>query len=419
VTLRKRIVWRPLVCALLAGCAGEDAPESASSVLDAEASSGRCVEDFSPDRDYFPAKAEVRYAEGFSVSYHGHYKVLRTHPPLDQGGGTDIVVLLRCGTPAPPIEGDLAGATVVEIPARTAAANEDLSLTRMRLLGLTDRVVGMAGGGIYDPGLRGRWERGDAVEIGASFHGPPRFEVLLEVLPDVTFLSTASLRRAEPLRRARELNLGAAPSVSWVEPTLLGQAEWLHQVAVFFDREGEANTQFDAIEERYAALVEAAAAVGDRPTLLWLDPSGQGDRWVVPEANWQAKAVVDAGGRTPWGSATGEATREVTSEEILALGDSIDFVLTESVALDEPGSGGVLEHLPAFREGRVFSVHRRARPEHAAYDWYESAVVEVDRVLEDLVALLHPELRPEHRFHHLRPARPPADAPDAPQGVFR
>ena len=385
---------------LLAACApGAPPPASEASGDD------RCVKAFDPERDYFPDRAQVRHAQGFSLSYHLSYKVLRTHPPSARGGGSDVVVLVRCGTPVPPLSGDLAGAQVVEVPARSAAANEDLSLTRMRVLGLTERVVGMGSGGVYAPELRHRWERGLAVEIGASFHGPPRFERLLEINPDITFLSAASLVQADPLRRARALGLGATPSVSWVEPTLLGQAEWLHQVAAFFNEEAAANARLDTIETRYGALVSAASASVQRPLVLWLDPAGQGDRWTVPGSNWKTRAIFDAAGRTPFGDLDGEPTREVTSEEILAFGDSIAFVVTESIALDAPGSGGVLEALPAFREGRVYSVHRRARPQHDAYDWYESAVVEVDRVLEDLVALLHPELLRDHDFHHLRPAR--------------
>ena len=34
-----------------------------------------------------------------------------------------------------------------------------------------------------------------------------------------------------------------------------------------------------------------------------------------------------------------------------------------------------------------------------------TAVVEVDRVLEDFVGLLHPEVLPNHLHHHLVPAR--------------
>ncbi len=394
-----------VVLAALAACSSGDPGIPAVASADGVGRVAGCIEDFEPGRDYFPEKAQLRHATGFSVTYHDHYKVLRIHPPSDQGGGGDVIVLSLCGTPAPNLMDDLEGASIVSIPVQTAAANEDLTLTRLRVLGLLERVVGVGGRGIYDPGLRGRWETGAAVEIGASFHGPPRFEVLLETRPGVTFLSTASLERAAPLRRARELGLAAAPSVSWVEPTLLAQAEWLQQVAVFFDAEAVANGRLGSIRARYDSLASAAVLAERRPTVLWIDPAQQGDRWIVPEAHWKAGAIADAGGRSIFADPDGRPTREVTSEEILTVADSIDFVLTESIALDDEGSAGVLESLPAIREGRLFSVHRRARPEHGAYDWYESAVVEVDRVLEDLVALLHPEVLADHEFHHLRPAR--------------
>jgi len=369
-----------------------------------------CVADFDADVDYFPDKVELRHARGFSVSYHGSYKVLRVHPPAELGGGLDVMVLVQCGTPAPPLEGALAGATVVEVPVRAVAANEDLTLTRVRVLGRVEQIVGMGGGGVYAPELRSHWESGAAVSIGESFHGQPYYELLLAVAPDVTFLSTAALSQAEALRRARLLGIPAAPSVSWVEPTLLGQAEWLMQVGLFMNAEADARQRLDAIEARYAEVSERARAEAGRPLVLWIDPAAQGDRWTAPEGNWKAQAVVDAGGRTAFGRPGGPPTREVTTEELLTLGDSIDLVITESVGLDAPGSAGALEGLRAFREGRVYNVHRRSRPEHDAYDWYETAVVEVDLVLADLVALLHPTVLPGHALHHFQAKREPSRA---------
>lgn len=385
-----------------AGCGAEDMGSAAR----AEGGARECPAGPGPAPEALADAGRLAHARGFSLSYHEGYKVLHVHPPAERGGGRDVVVMVPCGSPEPPLTGGLEDAHVVQVPVRSLAANEDLTLTRARVLGLTDAIVAMGSGGVYAPSLRSRWETGDAAEIGASFHGPPRFEVLLEIQPDITFLSTASLAEAEPLRRARELGLAAVPSISWVEPTPLGQAEWLVQVAAFFDAEEEARRRFAEIEARYQELADGAAGQESRPVVLWIDPTGAADRWTTPATNWKRGAVLDAGGRTPFGGFDGEPTGVVSSEEILAWGDSIDFVLTESIALDEPGSGGALESLRAFRTGHVYSVHRRARPEHNAYDWYESAVVEVDRVLEDLVALLHPELLPDHTFHHLRPARP-------------
>ncbi|MEM7417501.1 MAG: ABC transporter substrate-binding protein [Gemmatimonadota bacterium] len=394
----------------LLGCVGGG--ESADTAV-AEPDADSCAP--APSADQRAQYSELRHAVGFSLSYEDGHTVITTHPPVDQGGGEDVVVLVSCGHAAPPLSGRLAGAHVIERPIRTVAANEDLSLTRMRVLGLRDRVIGVGSRGIFDDGLRALFDSGAAAEIGASFHGPPRFETLLSIDPDVTFLSTASLTDATSLDRTRELGLAAVPAVSWVEPTLLGQGEWLHYVAALMGAEDIARPHFDEVEARYLELATRAARADRAPLVLWIDPSGAGDRWVVPSNSWKARAIQDAGGRVAFARSDGPTTVEATSEEILELGDSIFAVVTESIALNEPGSTGALEGLPAVVEGRLFSVHRRALPEYDAYDWYESAVVEVDKVLEDFVALLHPDLVPGHIPHHLIPARTGSEPARAPR----
>ena len=370
-----------------------------------------CIADFDQERDYFPSKAKVEYARGFGVAYHGHYKVLTVQNPNDEST-RDIVVLVQCGAPVPSLEGELAMATVVEIPARTLGSNEDLSLNRARVLGYTEGVVAMGGGGIYSPALRQRWESGAAVSIGESFHGQPDYEKLLASAPDVVFLSTASLATAESIRRARAIGVPAVPSMSWVEASVLGQAEWLQFVAVFLNEEAKANAILDAIKNRYASLSARARAQPATPTVVWLDPAQQRNKWVVPEASWLARLIDDAGGRTPWANPDGAPDRTVSTEQILVVADEIDAFVTTTLALREPGSIGALEGSQAVQRARLFDVHNRSRPEHDAYDWYESAVVEVDRVLEDFVALLHPELLPEHRFRYLRPLRANGNQPN-------
>lgn len=363
-----------------------------------------CVGEFQEGTDYFPERIQLEYARGFTVSYHGHYKVLTTRS-LARDEARDVVLLVQCGAPVPSLHGDLEGATVVRIPADTLGANEDLSLNRARVLGAVERIVAMGGGGVYAPDIRARWETGAAVSIGESFHGAPDFEKLLSAAPDVVFLSTASLARAQALERARALGIPAVPTMSWVEPSVLGQAEWLYQVAVFLNAEAKANSVLGRIKERYRKLSARARAADTVPLVVWLDSAEQRDQWRVPQTNWIAQLIADAGGRTPWARPDGAPSRIVTTEQVLTSGAGAEAFVTTTAALSEPGAAGALEIVRAIREGRLFDVHRRSRPHHNAYDWYESAVVEVDRVLEDFVALLHPELLPNHDFHHLRPAR--------------
>ncbi|MEM7796336.1 MAG: ABC transporter substrate-binding protein, partial [Cyanobacteria bacterium P01_C01_bin.118] len=40
-----------------------------------------CVDEYDPTVDYFPVKVEPQYAQGFSVDYHNHYKVVTVRNP--------------------------------------------------------------------------------------------------------------------------------------------------------------------------------------------------------------------------------------------------------------------------------------------------------------------------------------------------
>lgn len=211
-----------------------------------------CVEVFDPAVDYFPDKVTPRYAERYQVTYHGHYKVLRANVAGSEWGPevSDTVVLVQCGTPPPLLEGDLAEAVIVEVPIRSMASNEDGSVARTDALGHVDRVAGLAGGGIYNATLRQRWDDGDLISVGQSFHGAPNFEMLLTDEPGVVFLFTSSLDHAEAVDHGRDLGLATVPIVGWAEPTILGQAEWVKHTALFLNAEAEANAYFDGVAQR-------------------------------------------------------------------------------------------------------------------------------------------------------------------------
>ena len=78
-----------------------------------------CIDRVDPSKDYFPDKVTVDDAVNFSVTYHRSYKIVQTRataPP----NSSERYVLVQCGTPAPPLQGALAGAQVVDGADRVA-----------------------------------------------------------------------------------------------------------------------------------------------------------------------------------------------------------------------------------------------------------------------------------------------------------
>lgn len=359
---------------------------------------------------------DFQYARNVSVSYHLHYKVVRVSTAgvagMDSEDGpalTDTVLLVQCGTPLPRLEGTLADAPVITVPAMTVAANHDHDVTRVDRLGYTRRITAMGSGGIYDPELRQRWEDGLIESIGSSFHGATDLETVLMLDPDVFLATMASLDHSESLDRARNLGIDIAPTFSWSESTYLGQAEWIKHAALFLNAEGQANVYFERVADRSRVLITQASDQARRPTAIWADYEG-GGRWIVHRRSFQAALLQDAGAENLLAGEASNSDRltasyantlvptgvPMSSEELLLLGAEADLWVTRSTSDENWPSWEYLTGFKAYREGRVFHVHKRTRFEHNAYDWYETAVVRPDMLLADLVALLYPDVLPGH-----------------------
>lgn len=385
---------------LLAACRGEE--RRAFGIATVEAGSGSkpqardCPETFDPARDYFPAKVRPSRARYFSVRYGPNWKRVELRPRAADGRpqAVERLLLVQCGTPPPPLEGDLAGAFVVEVPARTVAANGDSDAARLVALGLGDRIVALGSGGIYDPGLRRRWERREIAAIGASFHGAPNYESLLALSPDLLLMFTADPSFADALARARRLGLPAVATYAWAEQDFLAQAEWIKFVALFFNAEAEAERYFSGVSGRYLALSARARAEAQKPGVFWGGPD-EGDRWWVEKSGPEAQLLEDAGGLNLLADPKAEPWAAMDTGAVIETAGGAELWITGSLS-DQEWRGRVpLEAFRAWRDRRVFHFHKRTRLEHDAYDWYETAMVRPDEVLADLVTLLHPALAGE------------------------
>lgn len=359
-----------------------------------------CVSDFDPTADYYPVKADLRHARNFSISYHGHYKVLRARmEPTNWGPEvSDVLVLNKCGTPVPPLEGDLAGATVIETPVRRFATNSLASALRLRILGLEDRITAMPANP-YDPVLAELIESGRIVRSGV--HGEPHLEGMLVLGVEALVVFTSNLEHADGLERARELGVAALPLLSWAEPTYLGQAEWIKHHAALFDAEAEAEDFFSDVEARYRELARTVA--GREPvSALWATPMERG-RWWVEAGNWQDEVLAAAGGRNVFTANPDESSIVLGTERIVEGGGEARVWITNDPDPRALDAAAPLEEIPAWTAGRTWHVQGRSDPARGAFDWNETPLVRPDLVLADLISVLHPEALPGHEPLFLAP----------------
>ena len=159
-------VWFTAVCC--AAAAGLVLPRAVSAGGDREEESAagerRGGEDGNAAPDLFPHTAEIRYADGFTVEYHGNYKYVRILEPWQGSDENFEYILVQRGT-APP-EG-YPDAQVIEIPVETIVTMSTTYVTYLDMLGELDALVGIDSFlFVMNPGVREMIEEGDPRRSG-------------------------------------------------------------------------------------------------------------------------------------------------------------------------------------------------------------------------------------------------------------
>ena len=112
---------------------------------DTGANPAGCVEGDAATGEQFPDQFTVQHAENYTLTYAENYKVL-TVGETSPGAGAETYVLVQCGTEAPALEGDLEGASVVEIPVATIYSESTSHLGFIDVLDLEGDVTGVSDG---------------------------------------------------------------------------------------------------------------------------------------------------------------------------------------------------------------------------------------------------------------------------------
>lgn len=376
---------------------------NAASIAQSPNSTDACVQIFEEGVDYFEDKAEITYAQNFSVAYRDNFKIVTVHEPF-VGGVSQTYVLVKCGTPAPELVGELAGATVIQTPVQSIFSASTTHNPMFDALGAVDRVTGVASlayattAAILDAGAAG-----ELIEFAAT--GALDIEIVIDAGPDI-FMTGGSDNSLYDVLTAAGVPIVA--NAEWLEPSSLGRAEWLKFIALFLDEEALATVVFDEIETSY---LEAAAAVGGieqsgRPLVL-AGSSFQGVFYASGGRSYVAQTIDAAGGRYVFSNDTGTASIAFPDLEIVLdraadaaiwINSTIGYRTLTDIVADEPR----LAALPSAQSGQVWNYDRISTPA-GGVAFFELGVLRPDLVLRDMIEILHPGTLPGHEMTFYRP----------------
>ena len=372
----------------LTGCSSADS-QTSDTALDSRG----CITDFDANTDYFPDKSTLSDAKNFTLEYRNSYQVLTVNQPYP-GGAPESYVLVKCGAPAPELSGDLASAPQISTPITSLYSASTTHLPLITELGQLDVLTGVANAGyVSDPAVRERIDAGEIVEYAPG--QTVNTEKIVAADPDVLMTGGTDDPSYAKLRAA---GIPVVANTEYLESTALGRAEWIKAMAALTGTEAQAAAVYSQIRSDYqdvAAKAQGAAASPVLPGTMY-----QGTWYMPAGGSYIGGLVRDAGGSYPWLSDPATGSLQLNFESVYAqAGTAPTWFVTSSwettadAVAEDPRYG----QLAAVRDGAVWSATKAIGPT-GGNDFYERGVTRPDLVLADVVAILHPELMPNHEF---------------------
>ncbi len=346
------------------------------------------------DTLYMPA-----HARGFAIYGTEGGSVIEVTNPWQGAQGVNHRVFIPRGDGKTP-----AGFEGVALPARITrvACMSSSHIAFMEALGAADAVRAVSGiRYITNDTIRARGARGEVRDVG--YEGNIDYELLLTLRPDVVLMYSVAGEKLPAIDKMKELGVPVVMIGEYLEPTPLGKAEWAVVFGEMFGCRERGEAIFEAVRRDYEAAQALAAGVTERPGVMLNAPWK--DTWFVPgDRSYMVALIRDAGGRYVCEGVDSEQSRAIGAEQSFVYASGADFWLSPNDAgsmADLLRANPGLRTIPPVVKGRVWNNTLRSTPGGGS-DFWESGTVYPNLVLRDMIAILHPELLPGHRFTYFR-----------------
>mgnify|MGYP001108466287 CR=1 FL=1 len=339
---------------------------------------------------------QIKYAQSFSIDYYGNQKVIS----LAVADDTLRYLLVSANESVPP---DLKSEVdqIIRTPVQRIITQSTTHLAFLKMVGSAEVVVGIDNAAYaYDSLFANKVASGHIQEVGSG--NTLSTEQVIALEPDLITVSHMPGSNLSTYQKFIDLNIPALPIAEWTESTPLGKAEWVKLFGALLNLEEVAKTKFNRTEEAYTALTQLTQSVADKPSVIVGTPY-QGT-WYVPGAESYRNALLqDAGADWAFSQDSTAVSFPVDFERMYDLGLQADIWLDPGQSLNKQEMLGIDSRFAdflSFQSGKVYNSNRRLNDLGGGNDYYESGVVYPQRILADLIKVLHPELLPHHQFYY-------------------
>ena len=216
------------------------------------------------------------------------------------------------------------------------------------------------------------------------------YETLVMLKPDLVLMYGVTAANDTVTAKLRNLGIPYLYLGDYTEESPLGKAEWVVAIAEIMGCRERGVETFNSIVERYNEVRSRVVRSMDAPKVMFNLPYQ--DVWYMPsDDSYMVQLVEDAGGIYIYkGKNPAGGSKAVSLEEAYMLVSRADVWLNAgqcSTMAELRSSAPHFADASVVRNGEVYNNNRR-RTKAGGSDFWESAIVQPDVVLSDLVTII-------------------------------
>lgn len=342
-----------------------------------------------------PSKTVLRYADGFRVIYHDNVKEVEVKYPF-QGATVGYKYLLVQRGQAIPEHN--ASTHVITIPLNTIVCTSTTHIPLLDYLDESDKLIGFPSTDlISSEKIRHRIAEGKVQDLGMD--KSMNLEKLLVLKPGMMMGYTISSDMGQ-FKKVEELGVPVVINSEYLEKHPLGRAEWIKFMALFFNKEREADSVFNVIEHQYMDVKAQVSRAESKPTVL----SGvlYGDAWFLPGGdNYASRILKDANCLYMWKDDPSSGYLQLGFEAVYEKAHNADLwigVGTYSTLEEIKNADSRYTRFKPFAKKSVYTYNARKGAKGGS-EFMELGYLRPDIILKDLVKIAHPEVLPEYELY--------------------
>ena len=191
--------------------------------------------------------------------------------------------------------------------------------------------------------------------------------------------------------KLEDINIPIVEAADYMESTALGRAEWMIFYGMLYGKEKEAENLFKSVDDNYKALKAEAIKSNVRRSVI--TELKTGSVWYVPGGKSTiAQMISDANGKYIYAADKSAGSLSLPFERVLDEAGNAD-VWMYKYDVHPSTLRGLNADYSGYGEMKAFKSHEVYGADCTLTRYYEEASFHPDRLLKDIIIILHPDLR--------------------------